>query len=66
MTPRTTNRGSSETAPYRPSCPNAHWLAGKEAFEAGRSRDSHGIPYSGSRWEFEAGWDYAQWEAVNA
>lgn len=46
--------------PYRPITPNAHWLEGEEARIAGQPRaGSVRHAYAGHRWEWEAGWDYA-------
>lgn len=43
---------------HRPKTPNAHWLTGEAARIANKPRIA---PYArlGSRWEWEAGWDYA-------
>lgn len=49
----------NSATPHRPSVPNAHWLEGETARRAGRPRTAVPHDYPGSRWEWEAGWDYA-------
>jgi ribosome modulation factor len=52
--------GQSDTrAPlHRPEEPNEHWQLGAIARAAGISRGQCPFRYPGSRWEWEAGWDY--------
>lgn len=45
--------------PYRPPMPNDHWLAGESARVERLARTDCPLSYPGSRWEWEAGWDYA-------
>jgi hypothetical protein len=52
-------RQSSALPPlYRPPHPNAHWQLGAIARTAGIDRSGCPFGYGGSRWEWEAGWDY--------
>jgi ribosome modulation factor len=55
-----TRSGQSNTLPplYKPERPNKHWQLGAVARAAGVSRDSNPFSYPGTRWEWEAGWDY--------
>lgn len=50
-------RQAAREAPYRPECPNEHFLAGEKARREGVARDDYPHDYPGSRWEWEAGWD---------
>lgn len=43
---------------YRPPTPNEHWRAGEQARKDGIARGDCPLSYRGSRWEWEAGWDY--------
>lgn len=56
----------SPVAPYRPITPNEHWQAGAAAHRGGVERDCCTLTYPGSRWAWEAGWDYAYWREVYA
>jgi hypothetical protein len=55
-----TLREKSDTLPplYRPPTPNLHWQLGAIARCAHVARTDCPFEYSGSRWEWEAGWDW--------
>jgi ribosome modulation factor len=54
-----TDPGQSVLPPlYRPAKPNPAWELGAVARAAKVSRDDCPYTYPGSRWEWQAGWDW--------
>jgi hypothetical protein len=60
--PAQANPGQSDRAPYRPVAPNEHWLAGASARRCGAALSDCDLSYCGSRWEWEAGWEWSDYE----
>jgi hypothetical protein len=58
MMPSRVSESSTLPPLYRPPNPNEHWQLGAIARCAEVPRNDCPFTYGGSRWEWEAGWDW--------